>query len=132
MMDQEIKWKQRFQTYDKAVKQLNEFIEKGGMTTVEIQSLINSFEYTFELAWKTMKDYLAESGFDVKSPREAVQVAFSSHLIEEGQMWVDALNKRNLMVHTYTEAAVEEAKHLIVDCYYTMLSQLRDRFESCL
>lgn len=126
-MNLDIRWKQRFQNYNKAFNQLTEFVDKEDLNKFEVQGLIQCFEYTFELAWKTMKDYLEESGYEVKSPRETIQLALSSGLIEDGHTWIDALNKRNLMAHTYDETTAEEAKALILTQYFSVLKNLRDR-----
>ena len=96
----------------------------------EVQGLIQCFEYTFELAWKTMKDYLEAEGFDVKSPRQTLMTAFQTGLITEGHIWIDALQKRNLMAHTYDESKVIEAEKLIKDRYYAEIVNLADDLEA--
>lgn len=124
MMNIDIRWKQRFSNYQKALGQLNEFIELPQLNKFEVQGLIKCFEYTFELGWKTMKDYLQEQGFDPKTPRAAIQTAQMAELIEDGYVWLDALNKRNLMAHTYNEELAKEAERLIRTNYYPMLNKL--------
>lgn len=126
----ELRWKQRYENYCKAVSQLDKFIEKKELNPLEVQGLIQCFEYTFELAWKTMKDFLEEHGQEVKSPRESIQLAFANDLIRDGHSWIDALNKRNLMSHTYDEANAEEARHLIVDIYYDRIIEFKNRMEN--
>ncbi len=123
-MNEDIRWKQRFSNFNKAVMQLTEFIEKGNLNKFEVQGLIQCFEYTFELAWKTMKDYLEQEGYEVKSPRSAIQTAFQIQLITDGHVWIDALNKRNLMAHTYDEEVAKEAELLIVQKYYPVIKEL--------
>ncbi len=123
-MNEDIRWKQRFSNYNKAVMQLTEFIEKGELNKFEVQGLIQCFEYTFELAWKTMKDYLEQEGYEVKSPRSAIQTAFQIQLITDGHTWIDALNKRNLMAHTYNEDVANEAELLITEKYYPVIKEL--------
>lgn len=120
---------QRFSNYKKAFAQLTEFIEKGELNKLEVQGLIQCFEYTFELAWKTIKDYLEQQGFDVKSPRSAIQIAFQTQLIKEGHIWIDALEKRNLMAHTYDETIASEAQKLIISEYYPRLKELLSDLE---
>lgn len=126
-MSDDIRWKQRFSNYDKTVFQLREFIEKGELNKFEVQGLIQCFEYTFELAWKTMKDYLEHEGFQVKSPRETIQTAFQIQLITDGHIWIDALNKRNLMAHTYDEEIALKAEQLIRKSYYPIIKKLSDK-----
>ncbi len=128
-MLEDIRWKQRFSNYKKATQQLTEFIEKGNLNKFEILGLIHCFEYTFELAWKTMKDYLEQEGFQVKSPRETIQAAFQGQLITDGHAWIDALNKRNLMAHTYDEEVVKKAEQLIKEKYYSILKELLTKLE---
>lgn len=128
-MNEDIRWIQRFSNYKKAVSQLSEFIEKESLNKFEVQGLIQCFEYTFELSWKTMKDYLENEGFEVKSPRATIQTAFQIQLIENGHIWLDALNKRNLMAHTYNEEFVKEAQALIINNYYPELKILLTKLE---
>jgi len=120
----DIRWKQRLANFKKAASQLTEFIEKKELNKFEVQGLIQCFEYTFELAWKTMKDYLEQEGYDIKSPRAAIKTAFQIQLITDGYTWIDALEKRNLMAHTYDEAKAEEAEILIRKKYYPVIQEL--------
>lgn len=126
-MSEDIRWKQRFSNYKKAATQLTEFIKKGELNKFEVQGLIQCFEYTFELAWKTMKDYLELEGFEVKSPRGTIQTAFQIQLITDGHIWIDALNKRNLMAHTYDEEVAKEAEELIKLKYYPAIKELLNK-----
>ncbi|WP_294186690.1 nucleotidyltransferase substrate binding protein [uncultured Clostridium sp.] len=128
-MNQDIRWKQRFSNFKKASSQLNEFIEKGDLNKFEVQGLIQCFEYTFELAWKTMKDYLEFEGYEVKSPRSTIQTAFQNQLITEGHIWIDALEKRNLMAHTYDEEVAKQAEELIKVEYYPVIKKLLEKLE---
>ena len=123
-MNRDIRWKQRYENFKKATIQLTEFIEKEELNKFEVQGLIQCFEYTFELAWKTMKDYLNEEGFDVKSPRATIQTAFQTRLVTDGHAWIDALEKRNLMAHTYDENKVLESEKLIREKYYDIIKAL--------
>lgn len=128
-MEIDVRWRQRFSNFEKATIQLTEFIEKGDLNKFELQGLIQCFEYTFELAWKTMKDYLEEEGFEVKSPRSTIQTAFQTGLIIDGHSWIDALEKRNLMAHTYNEEYAKEAEKLIVQKYYPVIQDLYKSFK---
>ncbi|HAN10003.1 MAG TPA: nucleotidyltransferase [Clostridiales bacterium] len=123
-MKEDIRWKQRFGNFKKAITQLTEFVEKPELNKFEKQGLVQCFEYTFELGWKTMKDYLEEQGFEVKSPRETIQSAFQSSLVMDGHAWIDALEKRNLMAHTYDENLINQAEELIRNNYYVILNEL--------
>jgi len=129
-MELDIRWKQRFENFSKAVGQLKEFIEKPELNKFEKQGLIQCFEYTFELAWKTMKDYLEAQGFTVKSPRDTIQTAFQIELVKEGHAWIDALDKRNLLAHTYDEGRANEAETLIRSKYLPAILELQKKLSS--
>jgi nucleotidyltransferase substrate binding protein (TIGR01987 family) len=122
-MQKDIRWKQRFDNFVKAFLMLKEFIDKGMLNKLEEQGLIKCFEYTFELSWKVMKDFLEDSGYDIKSPREAIQTAFKTELIADGHTWIDTLEKRNLMAHTYNEKTAKEALALIKDKYFKIIEE---------
>jgi len=64
-----------------------------------------------------MKDYLEDQGFNIKSPRMAIQTGFQIELLQDGHVWIDALEKRNLMAHTYDESLTIEAEKLIRTTY---------------
>ena len=129
-MDVDVRWRQRLENFSKAAGQLREFLDKPGLNKFERQGLVQCFEYTFELAWKTMKDYLEAQGFTVKSPRETVQAAFQCQLVADGHAWIDALDKRNLLAHTYDEARADEAEGLIRGAYGAAIFALLERLES--
>lgn len=126
-MKADVRWKQRFSNFLKATRQLTEFIEKEELNKLEVQGLIQCFEYTFELGWKTMKDYLEQEGLGVKTPRDTIQTAFQIRLITDGHGWIDALEKRNLLAHTYDEERAMEAEKLIRTKYYQMIKELCEK-----
>lgn len=102
-MNKKIRWKQRFENFEKVFKELKEATEKSKLNKLERSGLVQTFEFTFELAWKTLKDYLESEGITAQSPRETIQQAFKSSYISDGDLWIDALEKRNLLSHTYSE-----------------------------
>jgi nucleotidyltransferase substrate binding protein (TIGR01987 family) len=125
---QDIRWMQRFENFEKAIKQLEFAVNKKTLNEIELQGLVQCFEYSFELAWKTMKDYLEQNGYEVTSPRNTIQTAFSSNLIKDGHVWIEALESRNLMSHTYDEVIFEKVIKLIKEKYYKMLKTLYSNF----
>ncbi|HMV44810.1 MAG TPA: nucleotidyltransferase substrate binding protein [Leptospiraceae bacterium] len=127
-MNQDIRWKQRYSNFKKAYDQLTEFMEVSELNKFEVQGLIQCFEYTFELSWKTLKDYLEHEGYDVKTPREVIKKAYQVNIIEDGVIWLDALEKRNLMSHTYNEQTTLQTKELITSKYYQMIKKLVEYF----
>lgn len=76
-----------------------------------------------------MKDYLELEGFDVNSPRQTIKTAFQVQLISDGHTWIDVLEKRNFILHTYNEKVADKVKKLIIDKYYDMIKDLHDSLE---
>lgn len=111
-MSADIRWKQRFQNFDRAYKLLHQALERGPgvLNALEKEGVIQRFEYSFELAWKTLKDFLEEGGLDITpmTPRQVIKEAFAAKILTEGQVWIDMLNHRNLVTHTYSEAVFEK------------------------
>ena len=88
-MDVDVRWKQRFQNFDKAFKRLTDAIQiiRNDPDNVLLQAgLIQTYEFTFELAWKTLKDYLEMEGFMVPSPRATLRQAFQCGYIQQGDV----------------------------------------------
>lgn len=124
----DIRWKQRFNNYLKAFQTLAEAVElseQRELSDLEMQGLIQRFEYTHELAWKTLKDFLQYNGIDVKLPREIIKQAFANEIIIDGQLWIDMLEDRNLIAHTYDEERAQLAISHICESYITGLTQLQ-------
>ena len=82
-----------------------------GLSQLEMEGAVHRFEFTFELGWKTLKDYLEENGIllDQITPSSVIKQAFAAKIITDGQLWVDMLRCRNLMSHTYDEAVFDHA-----------------------
>jgi len=93
-------------------------------------NLQRAYEFTFELSWKTLKDFLAYNGIDAKLPRDVLKQAFATGLIRDGQLWIDMLEERNLMAHTYDDARARQAVRLIQEHYLAGLQQLHDLFST--
>ncbi|CCQ98331.1 conserved hypothetical protein [[Clostridium] ultunense Esp] len=123
-MSADIRWKQRYQNFEKAFKNLEEALTKGDLSPLEKAGVIQIYEFTFELAWKTIKDYLEEKGVQVKFPRDVIKEAFKYEMIEDGELWLDMLQKRNLMAHTYDEKTAELAFNLITGHYFNAMKQV--------
>lgn len=123
-MNKKIRWEQRFTNLEHAYAQLQKGLAIANPNDVEKQGIIQSFEFTFELAWKTLKDYLESQNVSAQFPREIIKEAFHYQIIADGDVWMDMLEKRNQMAHTYNEAAAELALTLIRKQYAPVLSQL--------
>lgn len=127
-MNEDIRWKQRFQNFKRAFFLLEEALENGPacLKQLEKEGVIQRFEYCFELAWKTIKDYMESCGtiFATVTPKSVLKDAFQAKVIEDGQVWIDMLNHRNLLSHTYNFANFEEAVNAIHGRYLHAFSQL--------
>jgi len=127
----DIRWKQRFENYTKAVEQMTRFIEAGELNEMEEQGLIQSFEYTYELAWNTLKDFFEEQGeTQVMGSRDAFRLAFKRGLIEEGEVWMDMIKSRALTTHTYNEATAKAIAQSIRGAFFAQFVKLRVRLEN--
>ena len=128
-MHTELRWKQRFQNYEASLRELRSAIAKTAYTNLERAGLIQLFEISFELAWKTLKDMLSYEGYDVNSPKSALKQAYASGIITEGELWIRALDGRNLFSHTYDNELAEEAVELIKETYSPLLFTLEDKLK---
>jgi len=126
-VDNPVRWKQRFDNFEKAYVQFEKIIDIGELSDIEKMALIQAFEFTFELAWKTMKDYLEEEGFLVDSPRSTIRQAFQSRYIENPEVWMEAMKMRNMTVHTYNAKVMDETVVFIRDHFFTLI---RDWYNS--
>jgi nucleotidyltransferase substrate binding protein (TIGR01987 family) len=117
-MKEDIRWKQRFQNYGKALMLLEEAVDANRAADRELikAGIIQYFEFTHELAWKVMKDFLEYEGMTgIVGSRSATREAFNKGLIEEGQAWMDMLETRNITVHAYDPLIITEAFEQIVN-----------------
>jgi nucleotidyltransferase substrate binding protein (TIGR01987 family) len=125
MTNQDIRWKQRLANYTKALAQLRKFIEKGELNELEEQGVIQAFEYTYELAWNVIRDYLREQGNqNIHGSRDAIREAFNLELISDGEGWMDMLKDRNLTSHTYNEETAQAIAEQIMTRYFSLFEAL--------
>lgn len=131
-MNPDIRWKQRFHNFDRAFALLSDALSKGpaALSPLEKEGVIQRFEYSFELAWKTTKDFLEESGLTITplTPRQVLKEAFTAKVIADGQVWIDMLDQRNLLSHTYDLAVFEKAVEAIAARYLPAMAALHEFF----
>ena len=120
-MIQNIRWKQRFENFERSFFLFERTVKINNPSEAERMWLIQSFEIVFELAWKTLKDYLYELGYDVKSPRDVIKQAFQDDIIWDGDIWMKALKSRNESVHIYDELKTSEICNMIHDEYFWII-----------
>jgi nucleotidyltransferase substrate binding protein (TIGR01987 family) len=129
MNDQTPRWYYRFDNYRRAFTLLREAIEQESpLTQLEKEGVIQRFEYTMELAWKMLKDYLESEGvvFDQITPRAVIRRAFEAGVITQGDVWQKALDARNRMSHTYNFATFEQ---VIADIHASYLAVFDELYE---
>ena len=129
---QDIRWKQRFNNYTQALQTLRRAVElsrQRDLSELEEQGLIQGFEFTHELAWNVLKDYLEEQGvIGIIGSKNATREAFKNGLIGDGQTWMDMIKARNLTSHTYnTDIAGSIAKDILTR-FYPALADMEKRF----
>ena len=126
--EKDIRWEQRFSNYQKALAQLQKFIDRGDLSELEEQGLIKAFEYTYELAWNTMKDFLEYRGqTDIYGSRDVIRKAFELGLIEDGENWMDMLKSRNKTSHTYNQETADEICKVVREQYHLLFRQLDEK-----
>ncbi len=115
----------RLENFRKAFDQLRQACGMNSYSDLERAGLIRVFEFSFELGWKTLKDLLFHEGFDEKTPRAVIRRAFETgHLDQaDAELWLEALEKRNLLSHTYDEATAQLALELIRNEYFPLLKR---------
>ena len=129
-MRQDIRWKQRFQNFEKAFLFLKRATATSLLDDLQAAGLIQSFEFTFELSWKTLKDYLEEMGISLRFPREIIKQAFQSNLIENGELWLEMLEHRNELTQTYDEVQTKKAVVKIRERYFPALKQVYESLKN--
>ena len=126
----DIRWQQRFVNFNKAFSQLDRFVQKESLSEMEGQGLIKAFEYTYELAWKTLQDLLKDKGYlNILGPKPVIEQSFQDGYITDGKDWMRMHKSRNLTSHTYDETTALEIIKGIRSSYFGLLNNLRIRLE---
>lgn len=132
-MKEDIRWKQRYDNFQKAFLELEEAVllsQKRPLTKLENQGLIQGFEYTHELAWNMIKDYLEEQGiFGILGSKSTVREAFKLGLLKEGEIWMDMIQSRNQTSHTYNTTLAEQVVFDIVHKYFHQFKEIIEIFK---
>ena len=133
MQTHDIRWKQRLENYKKALLQLQNAVYIGknrSFSELEEQGLIQAFEFTHELAWNVMKDYLYYQGNNtITGSRDATREAFHVGLIEDGDSWMEMIKSRNKTSHTYNNEIAVEIVNKILALYFPLLVALQNKME---
>ena len=130
----DIRWLQRFDNFQRALTQLAmgvELLKQRPLSLLEEQGLIQAFEYTHELAWNVLKDYLTGYGglVGLIGSRDTTREAFKREIISNGELWMEMIKSRNLSSHTYNQDIAKKLVE-IIPSYYAQFEQLRQRFQA--
>lgn len=144
---QDIRWQQRFGNYVKAFRKLEKAVQRikeeypiddtgsiddddDFLDSIIKEGLIQRFEYTHELAWNVMKDFLKDAGNNnIFGSKDATREAFAAGLIEHGEVWMDMIMSRNKTSHTYNEETANDIFGKIVNQYFEAFLQFKNRME---
>src|SRR5579862_917258 len=125
MDEKDIRWKQRFQNFEKAFARLKEAVDKENPNELERNGIVQRFEFTLDLSWKVMKDYLEEKGFSFKpSPKDTLRYAQQSGLIDYAQDLIDGLDIRNELSHDYDGQKFENSEDQLRNVVFPALKKL--------
>ncbi len=129
----DIRWKQRFSNFNKALLQLGNAVElsqQRPLSDLERQGLIKAYEFVYELAWNVMKDYFTFQGAVlITGSRDAIREAYHRELIVEGDAWMDMVRDRNKTAHTYDEAVAKEVASNVTNLYYPLFLAFQRRMQ---
>ena len=121
----DIRWKQRFKNFEKAFSRLKESIEEKNLNELERNGLVQRFEFTLDLSWKVMKDFLEEKGFVFKpSPKDTFRQAQQARFIDYAQELIDGLDIRNELSHDYDGQKFESSEKQLRQEIYPALNKL--------
>lgn len=131
--NQDIRWQQRFQNFDRAFVLLRSALQDRPLdeySSLEQEGIIQRFEYAYELAWKTMKDYLEVNGVVISpvTAREVIKQAFAAKLITDGQVWIDMMLHRNQLSHTYDFSKFRQVLEAAQTRYFPAMESLHEWF----
>jgi len=135
MADADVRWRQRFDNFERALQVLERGValaRQRPLSELEQQGLIQGFEFTHELAWNLLKDYLQHQGIagiiGSRDARDAPRLAFQNALISDGEGWMAMIQARNQSSHTYNLEQAQAIARAVIDRYAPLFAALRDRF----
>lgn len=133
MNQADVRWQQRFANYKRALLQLQSAVElsqQRELSNLEKQGVIQAFEFTHELAWNVLKDYLQDQGNqNIRGSKDATREAFKVQLITDGEGWMTMIQSRNISSHTYDERTAEQLVGAITGQYFPLFVTLQSEME---
>ena len=134
MSNEDIRWKQRFQNFEKALSRLEDAVkisESRKLNDLEEQGLIQRFEFTHELAWNDIKDYFEYQGNTaITGSRDATREAFNKGLIKEGGAWMEMIKSPNHSTHTSNDKIAKELKQKILNRYFSLFVVFKEKMQT--
>ena len=135
MEGEDIRWKHRFQNFENAYFQFKNSVDEFGDSKESLikEGIIQRLEFTHELAWKVMKDFLSYEGIqDIIGSRSATREAFNKELISNGDEWMNMLETRNLTVHIYQDSILDIEFDNIKIKYYPLFEEFYNKMKTFL
>jgi len=133
-MPDDIRWIQRYSSYKKALAALERSViaaKERNLNEMEEQGLVKGFEFTFELSWKLLKDYLESKGFkDFHGSKDTFKLSFQEGLISDGEIWMEMIDNRNRSSHTYEESIAKLIISQVLSKYFIKFKDLAEKM-SC-
>jgi nucleotidyltransferase substrate binding protein (TIGR01987 family) len=130
--EKDVRWRQRFQNFRKAFNQLTNaavLAQQRQLSDLEQQGLIQAFEFTHELAWNTIKDFLESRGrSNLFGSKDATREAFAAGLIENGDVWMEMVENRNETTHTDDEETANKIGEAILSRYFREFGNFQTKF----
>lgn len=130
---QDVRWHQRLANYQRALARLVAAValrQSRPLSDLEQQGLIQAFEFTHELAWNVMKDYLRSLGKnELIASRDSTRAAFAAGLLVDGEAWMDMIISRNLSSHTYNTDTANTLTYKIAEIYAALLAQFAQKMQ---
>jgi nucleotidyltransferase substrate binding protein (TIGR01987 family) len=123
----DIRWMQRFQNYEKVLVKLQHMVQRLHATPDDEavhMAVVQAFEFTYELGWKVLKDYLTFQGNPTTTARDSIKEAFALNIVKDGQAWIDMIQDRNLTSHVYDEATAQKLLTHVVQAYLPAFEDL--------
>ena len=135
MTDPDVRWLQRLDNYRRALATLERALTTAAnreLSELEQQGLVKAFEFTYELAWNTLRDLLRSRGNStvILGSRDAIREAFSTGLINDGPIWMEMVRNRNLTSHVYNRSTADMISSNIANRYLTSFQSLRSKLET--
>jgi len=135
-MPDDIRWIQRFNNYKKALAALERAVtaaQERDLNEMEEQGLVKGFEFTFELSWNLLKDYLESKGFkDFHGSKDTFKLSFQEGLISDGELWMEMIDNRNRSSHTYEESIARQIISVVLTKYFTKFKELSEKINGYL